>query len=211
MTTKTMIVPEVFTMLASDEQIERTMLNLESNNIRAFIANSGVEAREKLLELLPQNAEVFVAKSGTLDTMGLTKFIDQSGLFNSVRSKISLMDPESQKREMQKMSATPEYILGSVHALTETGSAIIASATGSQLAGYASGAAHVIWIVGTQKIVPNLEAGFRRLELYSLPMEDARIFAARAEHSSINKLLVVHKEYEPGRTTVILVKENLGF
>jgi hypothetical protein len=121
------------------------------------------------------------------------------------------MDPKTQNRKMQKMGATPEYMVGSVQAVTETGSVIIASKTGSQLAGYASAAAHVIWVVGTQKIVLTLEDGLKRVTEYTLPLEDARAFKAYSIHSSINKLLIVHKEFIPGRTTMILVKENLGF
>jgi hypothetical protein len=121
------------------------------------------------------------------------------------------MDPKTQNREMQKMGATPEYMIGSVHAVTEAGRVIIASKTGSQLAGYAAAAEHVIWVVGTQKIVPTLEDGLRRLEEYTLPLEDARSLKVYGVNSSINKLLIVNREYKPGRTTMILVKENLGF
>jgi L-lactate utilization protein LutC len=121
------------------------------------------------------------------------------------------MDPKTQNREMQKMGATPEYMIGSVHAVTETGRVIIASMTGSQLAGYAAAAAHVIWVVGTQKIVPTLEDGLRRLEEYTLPLENTRALKASGINSSINKLLFVNKEFRPGRTTMILVKENLGY
>jgi hypothetical protein len=112
---------------------------------------------------------------------------------------------------MQKLGATPEYILGSVHAVTETGSAIIASMTGSQLAGYASAAAHVVWVVGSQKIVPTLEEGMKRLNEYTFPLEDARALKVYGVNSGINKLLVVNREINPGRTTMIIVKENLGF
>jgi hypothetical protein len=102
-------------------------------------------------------------------------------------------------------------MLGSVHAVSETGSAIIASMTGSQLAGYVSGAANVIWVVGTQKIVPTIENGLKRVEEYTLPLESARALKAYGTTSAINKLLIVNKESRPGRTTMILVKENLGF
>lgn len=201
----------IFNTLASDAQIERTVNSLEANNIHTVVVENGAEARQQLLEMLPANIEVFTAKSVTLNTLGITDEIDKSGRYNSVRAKLGEMDPKTQNREMQKMGTTPEYMLGSVHAVTETGSILIASATGSQLAGYVSGAAHIIWVVGTQKIVPTLEAGLKRVAEYSLPLEDAVIFKAYGMHSSINKLLIVHKEFMPGRTTVILVKENLGF
>jgi hypothetical protein len=201
----------IFSTLASDAQIERTVKSLEANNIHAVVAENGADARTRLFEILPVDAEVFTSSSVTLNTLGIPDEINQSGRYNSVRAKLSMMDPKTQNRKMQKMGATPEYMVGSVQAVTETGSVIIASKTGSQLAGYASAAAHVIWVVGTQKLVLTLEDGLKRVTEYTLPLEDARAFKAYSIHSSINKLLIVHKEFIPGRTTMILVKENLGF
>lgn len=197
--------------LASDEQIERTVAALAANNIQAVVAENGEDAKKKLFELLPEGAEVFISSSTTLNTLGVPEVIDNSGRYDSVRNKLSKMDPKTQNRDMQKLGATPQYILGSVHALTESGKAIIASASGSQLGPYASAAAKVVWVVGTQKIVPSLEEGMKRLEEYTFPLEDARALKAYGVNSSINKVLIVNKEMMPGRTTVILVKENLGF
>jgi hypothetical protein len=114
-------------------------------------------------------------------------------------------------REMVKLGATPEYMVGSVHAVTEDGTVVIASNTGSQLAGYVASAAHVVWVVGVQKIVPNLDEAIKRIYEYTLPLEDERVLQAYGINSNVSKLLIVHKEVMPGRTTMILVKENLGF
>ena len=200
-----------FSRLASAAQIERTMQALEANNIHTILAENGAVAKKKLFEILPGDAEVFTSSSVTLSALGISDEIDKSGHYVSVRAKLGEMDPKTQTREMQKMGATPEYMIGSVHAVTETGRILIASLSGSQLAGYAAAAEHIIWVVGTQKIVPTLEEGIRRLQEYTLPLEDARAFKAYGIHSSINKLLIVKKEVVPGRTTMILVKENLGF
>lgn len=200
-----------FSQLASDVQIERTILALKSNNIYAIVVENGIEARKKLLEMIPADAEVFTSSSVTLEVLGINKEINQSGHYNSVHTKLGTMDRATQNREMQKLGATPEYMIGSVHAVTETGQAIIASMTGSQLTGYAAGAANIIWVVGTQKIVSTLEEGFKRIEEYTLPLEDARAFKAYGKHSAINKLLIVNKEDMAGRITMILVKENVGF
>jgi hypothetical protein len=121
------------------------------------------------------------------------------------------MDRQTQMREMIKMGAVPEYIIGSVHALTEDGTVVIASNTGSQLAGYAASAAHVIWVVGAQKTAPNLEAAMKRIREYTYPLEDERMLQAYGMNSNISKLLIVHREVTPGRITMILVKEKLGF
>jgi L-lactate utilization protein LutB len=200
-----------FAIPASDAQIERTLQALEANNIHAIVAENGAEAKKILMEIIPDGVEVFTSSSVTLNTLGITEEIDKSGRYDSVREKLALMDRKTQNREMMKLGATPEYMIGSVHAVTETGQVIIASKTGSQLAGYVAGAAHVIWVVGTQKIVPTLEDGMKRVEDYTLPLESARAFKAYGIYSSISKLLIVNKEFLPGRTTMILVKENLGF
>jgi hypothetical protein len=197
---------------APDEQIERTVQALAGKGMKTFVANDGQEVLKLLADLIPAGAEVFTANSASLNQLGVTAEIDRpDGPYDSVRVKLSGMDPKTQNRAMQKLGATPEYVVGSIHALTEGGTAVIASATGSQLASYASGAAKVIWILGTQKLVANLEEAFKRIEEYTLPLEDQRLMQARNAHSSINKLLVVHKDFAPGRTTIILVKQVVGF
>jgi L-lactate utilization protein LutC len=200
-----------FAVLASDAQIKRTMQALEANNIHVVVAEDGADAKKSLFELIPANAEVFTSSSETLNTLGVTEEIDKSGRYNSVREKMAMMDRKTQNREMEKLGATPEYMIGSVQAVTETGEVIIASKTGSQISGYAAAAAHVIWVVGTQKIVPTIDDGMERVEDYVLPLENARALKAYGVASSVNKVLVIKKEFKPGRTTMILVKEKLGF
>ena len=200
-----------FAVLASDAQIKRTVQALEANNIHVVVAEDGADAKKTLFELIPANAEVFTSSSQTLNTLGVVEEIDKSGSYNSVREKLSMMDRKTQGREMDKLGATPEYMIGSVQAVTEAGEVISASKTGSQMSGYVAAAAHVIWVVGTQKIVPTLDAGMERVEDYVLPLENARALKVYGVPSSINKLLIIKKEFMAGRTTMILVKEKLGF
>lgn len=202
---------EQYSRLANDAKIQRTAQSLEGRGIRAIIAANGEETRTKLLELLPEGAEVFLGSSATLKELGLNEIVDNSDRFNSVRVQLAKMDRDKQSREMVKIGAVPEYIIGSVQAVTEDGSVVIASNTGSQLAPYAASAAHVIWVVGSQKIVRTLEEGFERVYQYALPLEDARLMKEYGVHSSVNKMLIIHGEVIPGRTTMILVKEKLGF
>jgi len=211
MLTTPLIETAKFAILASDVQIKRTIKALEANNIHVIVTENGADAKKRLFEIIPADAEIFTSSSVTLNALGIAEEIDESGHYNSVRAKMALMDRKTQNREMQKLGSTPEYMIGSVHAVTETGHVIIASKTGSQLAGYAASAAHLIWVVGTQKIVPTLEDAMERIEEYTLPLESARARKAYGVGSSIDKLLIVNKEFMPGRTTMILVKENLGF
>ena len=200
-----------YARLASDAQIKRTVEALAANGMIAIVVETGADARKKVAELLPAGAEAFISSSVTLDQLGITEDVDKSGRYDSVRVKLSKLDYQTQQREMVKLGASPEYVLGSVQALTESGVAMIASATGSQLGPYGAGASKVIWVVGSQKIVPNNEEGLKRINEYVLPLEDERAFKVYKAHSAVGKLLVVNREITPGRITVIIVKEKIGF
>ena len=149
--------------------------------------------------------------SQTLEVTGITDELENSGRYEPVRPQIWSMDRETQADQIRRLSASPDVMLGSVHAVTESGSLIAASMGGSQLGPYVAGAGRVILVAGTQKIVPNLEEGLHRIEEYAFPLEDARAQAAYGVHSGVNKVLIINREITPGRITVVLVDEVLGF
>ncbi|HEY9152232.1 MAG TPA: LUD domain-containing protein [Anaerolineales bacterium] len=207
----TLIPNKEFTRLASDGQIERTVKALEANGMHALVAENGEEAKKIVLGLVPENAEVYTNQSKTLEKLGLFDEFDKSGRYNAVRPKVMSLDRKTQSNEIRKLRSIPEYIIGSVHAITDDGKVLVSSFGGSQLAPYAASAAKVIWIVGTQKLVKDLNEGFRRIEEYSLPLEDERLLKALGIHTAIGKTLIVNREVVPGRITIVLVKEELGY
>jgi LUD domain len=117
----------------------------------------------------------------------------------------------AERREMRTLAASPNYVVGSVHALTEGRSLLIASASGSQLGPLVSGAGQVILVIGAQKIVPDLATGMRRIYEYCYPLEDARARRAYGVPSGVNNILIINKAVTPGRVTAIIVNERLGF
>jgi L-lactate utilization protein LutC len=200
-----------FEKLASDEQIERTAKALEANNIHTLIAENGEEAKRLFFELVPEGAEVFLGASVTLETLGIKEEIDKSGRFDALRPRMFAMDRATQGREIRKLGGAPDYAAGSVHAVTEDGQVLIASNTGSQLGPYAYGAGSVIWVVGAQKLVKDLDEAFKRLEEYVYPLEDEHMHQLYNTGTGVNKILIVNKEIRPNRITMIIVKEELGF
>jgi hypothetical protein len=200
-----------FATLANDVEVRRTAAALEANGISVHRAADAAEARRIVLDLIPDGAQVHHGTSQTLELTGITDAIEKSGRYDPVRPRIFSMDRKTQGDEIRRLSAAPEVMLGSVHAVTETGSLIAASMGGSQLGPYVSGAGRVILVVGTQKIVSDLEEGLRRIDEYAFPLEDARAQAAYGIHSGINKVLIINREIAPGRITVVLVDEVLGF
>lgn len=207
----TTLVPNAeFARLASDEQIAAAAAALTARGMAAEVVASGVLARQRVLDLLPEGTEVFTSMSRTLDTLGLSAEINESSRYNPLRSQLKTLDRQTQGREWRKLVSSPEYVVGSVHAVTEQGQVLIASASGSQLASYVFGAGHVIWVVGAQKIVRDLGEGLRRVREYSYPLEHQRMHALNGVGSFLAKMLLVEGE-RPGRISVILVEEALGF
>ena len=200
-----------FTKMAGDEQIERTARALEANGMHTLVVENGEDAKRIVLELVPENAEVYTNQSKTLEKLGLFEEFDKSGRYNAVRPKVMSLDRKTQQAEIRKLRSSPEYIIGSVQAITQDGKVLVSSFGGSQLAPFAAGAGKVIWVVGTQKLVKDLDEGFRRIEEYSYPLEDARLLAAFGMHSAIGKTLIVNREVVPGRITILLVKAELGY
>ena len=208
----TALIPnEEFAKLATDEQIERTASALEANNIHTLIAEDGEEAKRLFFELVPEGAEVFLGASVTLETLGIRDEIDKSGKYDALRPRMFAMDRATQGREIRKLVGAPDYAAGSVHAVTEDGRVLIASNTGSQLGPYASGAGKVIWVVGAQKIVKDVNEGLRRIEEYSYPLEEVHMQELYKMSTGVNKVLILNREVRPNRITMIIVKEELGF
>ncbi len=200
-----------FGTMAKDARVTRTAAALEANGIRVLRAADAAEAKRLVLGLIPDGSQVHHGASVSLDVSGITDEIEKSGRYDPVRSRIGSLDRNTQADEIRRLSAAPDVMLGSVHAVTETGSLLAASMSGSQLGPYVSGAGRVILVVGTQKIVSDLEEGLRRINEYSFLLEDARAQAAYGIHSAVNKVVIISHEIVPGRITVVLVDEVLGF
>jgi LUD domain len=205
------VVPSQFAGLASGERIATAAAALERNGIRPLLAATGTDARGLVRSLLTDGAEVYNNTSQTLEDIGVADDIERSGRYQPLRLRLYRMDREMQQREMRTLAASPDYVVGSVHALTEDGSLLIASASGSQLGPLVSGAGHVIFVVGAQKIVSDVAAGMRRIYEYCYPLEDARARRAYGVPSGVNNILIVNKVVAPDRVTAIIVKERLGF
>ncbi len=200
---------------ASAEAVERAAKALAANGIEVYRAATGAEARAKVLAMIPAGAEVFTMTSRTLEATEIAKQINESKSFRSVRALLGAMDPKTQGREMRRLGAGPDVAVGSAHAVTETGTVMVASNTGSQLPAYAHAAGTVIWVVGTQKIVKDVDEGLRRIYEYVLGLESARgrkAYGLPESWSSFpSKVLLFNREVTPGRAKIVLVDEALGF
>jgi L-lactate utilization protein LutC len=199
-----------FTGLPDEESLTETVVALEENGFTVDVVNDLDEARIAVLTRIPAGATVMTNTSVTLTETGIAEAIDGDGPYDSVRARLSRLDRETQLQEMKALANQPGVALGSAQAVTRAGTLVVASASGSQLPSYAWGAINVIFVVGAQKLVPDLTAARERIYEHCLKLEDARALEAYGQHSRVGKILEIHQEV-PGRIHVVLVRRAIGF
>ena len=203
--------PDRFTSLPDEHVLAATVVALEEHGFSVEVVDDLDAARAAVLARVPDGSSVMPNTSVTLAETGIADAINVGGgRWESARNKMFALDFATQAQEMKAIGGQPDYALGSVHAVTADGTLVIASASGSQLASYAWGAANVIFVVGVQKLVPTLEAAHQRIYQHSLPLEDARAQAAYGQHSQVGKVLEIHQEL-PGRIHLVLIRQQVGF
>ena len=200
-----------FTDPAPAGHLERAATALTAHGFAVEILDDAAAARTRIKDLIPEGASVFTGASETLRLSGIDEDINNSGRYDALRSRGTTMDRATQRDEIWRLLSTPDVIVGSVAAVTETGSLVVASASGSQLPGYAGAAARVIWVAGAQKVVPDLPAALRRVEDHCLPLENDRAMKVYGKPSALNRVLILNAEPEAGRGTVLLLREAIGF
>jgi hypothetical protein len=200
-----------FTDPAPAASLDRAAAALTARNFAVEILADAAAARTRISDLIPPGASVFTGASETLRLSGIEADLNDSGRYDAIRPRALAMDRATQLDQIRRLLASPDVSLGSVAAVTETGSLVIASGSGSQLPGYAGGSARAIWIVGAQKVVPDLNTALRRVEDHCLPLENDRALQAYGQASAINRMLILNAEPRPGRGTVLLLRKAIGF
>ncbi len=200
----------IWNELADEKTVEKVAQSLKKNGFEALVVDDGSAALAKLAELIPKGSEVLTVSSTTLDQIGATKELNETGKYNSIKKRFADIQDEKERLKARKLSTITQYAVGSVHAITEDGVLVVASASGSQLAPYAYTSDHLILVASTQKIVKDIDSALKRIKEYTVPLEQERMMKSYGMGTSLNKILLYSKE-RPGRVTVILVKEKLGF
>lgn len=203
-----------YTTIPTKEIVEKTKNALTENGIETIVVENGALALEKIKELIPQGVSVMNGSSTTLNQIGFVEYLKEGkhGWNNLHATILAEQDPEKQAL-LRKQSVLSDFYLGSVHGLTEDGEFVIGSNSGSQLPHIVFTSQHLIFVVSTNKIVPTLLDALKRLEEYSLPLEDARAKSIGWGGSQISKIVIWKKENQKmGRTVkMILINEPLGY
>ena len=162
--------------LSSEDAVKRAMEAVKERGVSAEFVQTKEEALNRLKEIIPAGAEIMTAGSTTLEEIGFIELL-KSGkhAWNNIKDKLLAEKDPKRQAELRRKSVTSEYYLGSVHAVAETGEIVVASASGSQLPSYTFSSNNIIWVVGTQKITPDLEEAIKRVRTHALPLEDRRM------------------------------------
>jgi len=201
---------ERYTTAASEQTLQNVAKALSERNMTPLVVDTPADARRAVLEMIPDGAEVHSGKSKTLEDAGIFSEFQNSGRYDFLRTRMFAMDRATQGRQIRKLIAAPDYMVNSAQAITEDGVIAVASASASQIGPLASGAGRVIYVVGSQKIVPDVATAYARIVEHVLPYEDARVLEAMGVHTILARVLLVEREWQADRTTVVLVREPVG-
>ena len=199
---------------AEKAAVDKTIEALKAHKFLAEFVESKEAAMARIKEIIPPGAKVMTGSSTTLNEIGFTDYLKSGGHpWDNLKDAVVAETDPAKQTALRKQSIFSDYWLGSVHAVTVTGETVTASASGSQLPAYAFTSPNVIWIVGTQKIVPDLEEAFKRIREYTFPLEDARMKSVNMGGSNIAKLLIQNNEpsWAQRKIHLIFVNEKLGF
>jgi len=195
---------------ASKEELDALAERLRERNFEALVVETAAEARQAVLDRIPDGVTIHSGKSKTLDDLGITQVLMESDRYDFIRKRLFKMDRQTQARELRQLGAAPDLMLGSVNAITKDGQLVISSATGSQLGPLASGAGRLILVIGGQKMVADLDAALARIRDYVQPYEDQRLREQAGIGTMLARILILERDFRPGRTTIVLVRESVG-
>lgn len=203
-----------YEILANREAVQKAVNALAERGVKTVIVKNRTEALEKVKSLIPQGALVMNGSSRTLEEIGFVEYLKSGnhGWKNLHKEILAEKDPAKQAT-LRRQAVLSDYYIGSVHAIAETGEFIIASNSGSQLPHIVFTSPNLLFVVGAQKLTPNLDTALSRVREYVLPLEDKRMKDAGMGGSAISKLLVFEREpaFMGRNVQMILVNEKLGF
>jgi len=198
-----------FVKPASEATLEALAERLRARNFEVVILDDGAAAKAEVLARVPEGSQVHTGKSKTLEDIGIFQEFMENEKYDFIRRRTLKMDRKTQLDEMRKAGAAPDIMVNSAHAVTEAGQIVMTSATGSQIGPIAYGAGKLILVIGSQKVVPDLNTALRRIEDYVIPYEEDRLNVAHGV-AKMNRTLILEGDHTPGRTTIILVRTPIG-
>ena len=204
--------PGKWNTLPSPQEIDVAVRAVGERGIRVRRAATGGEALAVLKTLIPPKARVMTGSSTTLIEIGFTEYLEtgNSG-WESLHAGITAEDDDTRRAELRRMSVAADYFVSGVNAIARTGEIVGCDASGSRVGAWPFAAGHLILVSGINKIVPDLGSALLRIQEYAFRLEDARARRVYGIPSTIGKIVILARERNEGRVTLVLADEALGY
>ncbi|WP_226012634.1 lactate utilization protein [Halomicrobium salinisoli] len=198
--------------LPDDEAVEEAIENLEASGFDVVVVDDEDEALETVQSQIPAGASVMNGHSTTLEEIGFAEYLSEGDHeWESLADEIWSIDDDAERQAARREAQTADYFLGGINAISQTGDLVAADRSGSRIGAYPFAASNVVIVSGVNKIVPTLDDALDRLESVAYPLENERAQEAYGVDSAIAKELIFRQELEDDRTTVVLIREKLGY
>ncbi|WP_318566906.1 lactate utilization protein [Salinigranum marinum] len=205
-------IDETLDDLPTDAELDETVENLEANGFEVQVVDTAAEALDAVQGQIPGDASVMDGHSTTLEEIGFMEYLMEGDhSWQNLHAEVFEIDDDAERFAARRSAQTADYFVGGINAVARTGELVAADRSGSRIGAYPFAAGNVVIVSGVNKIVDDLDAAFDRLESVAYPLENERAKEAYGVESAVAKQLVFRKELTEGRTTVVLVREKLGY
>ncbi len=201
-----------------NENLAQTVIKgLKSRNMEGFYAASKEEALQKALELIPEGASVTMGGCQTAADIGLTEALKDS--------KYNYLDRNNapDKRAAELASYGVDYFIASANAITNDGVIVNIDGNSNRVSCLAYGPQHVLYLVGMNKVCPDIDSAIKRARNVAAPVNATRFGVntpctktgacadCKSPETICCNFLITRYERHAGRVSVILINDSLGF
>jgi len=204
-----------------EKKVERTLANLEKNNMNGYFVQTEEDALNKIKELIEEKDVITVGGSMTLFETGVMDLL-RNGKYNFFdRFEEGLT--EEQVTAVNKKSFLADAFFTSTNAITEAGELYNVDGRGNRVAAIIYGPDKVIVVAGVNKIVKDLEEAIMRNRELAAPANAKRLNRntpcaklgyctdCKSPDRICNEYVITKRQSALGRIHVILINKNFGY
>ena len=195
----------------------KVIKGLESRNMSGYYAADKEEALKKALEIIPEGSSVSMGGAMSVHEIGLSDAL-KKGNYNFIDR-----DAYEDKRAAMLAAYDADVFLSSANAMTEDGVLINIDGNSNRVSAIAQGPKKVVFIVGMNKICPDVDSAMKRARNVAAPINAQRFglstpctktgscMNCKSPDTICCQILITRFSRHKDRIHVILVNDNLGF
>ncbi len=201
-----------------NELLAQTVIKgLESRNMKGYYAATKAEAMQKAMELIPERSSVTMGGAMSAHEIGLVEIL-KTGDYNFIDR-----DAYEDKRAAMLAAYDADFFVSSANAMTDDGILVNIDGNANRVSAIAQGPKKVLFIVGMNKICPDLDSAMKRARNVAAPINVQRFglntpcaktgkcMDCKSPDTICCQFLITRYSRHADRIHVILVNDNLGF